>query len=183
MNFFIPPDTIALNLAVRIHDNLAAPRTCEKSKSGKGYLVTGGVSLSHGNIETRARARCRFYILPDWMDETPTVICNEPWRAPGGGEWHIDNKGYLCTELNLRWKDEINRTCQEKGLCPAADFATHWLLNSSATLLDRQLMLFRGTINAWQDSWDYWAHGTPEGEAEYRDQRKRARRILSRPAV
>lgn len=176
MTLVVPPDTVALNLALRIHDNLAAPRTCTRLKSANGYEVTGAVPLSHGRIRTKATAKCRFVILPDWMDNTPAVVCQEPWRAPAGGEWHIDNRGYLCTELNLRWKDEVNRTLQEKGLVPAAEFAAHWLLNSTATLLHRQLMLFRGTIDEWQNSWDYWAHGTAEGEAEYRQMTKRVRR-------
>lgn len=169
-------ENIALNLAVRIYDCLKEPRSCWHRRSVNGYEITGAVPLSHARIRTRATAKCRIIVLPDWMDNTPAVVCEETWRAPAGGDWHIDNRGYICTELNLHWKDEIFRIFREKSLGPTAEFAARWLLNSTATLLHRQLTLFRGTIDGWNDSWDYWAHGTVRGEAEYRKQQKQTQR-------
>ena len=106
------------------------------------------------------------------MEKVPRVRCDEEWRAPGDPDWHIDDKGFLCAELGLRWADEIKQVYDKRGMCEAADYAARWLLNSTATLLYRQRLLFQGVIPRWQDQWNYWPHWEA-GETEYRLQKGR----------
>jgi len=163
----IPP-----NLAMRLYDGITSPKMYVITK-GVEHRVSGLVSLSHSQVNTRALASCHFVVTPAWMEEIPRVRCDEPWRAPEDPEWHIDNEGYLCAELGLRWADEIKQTYCQRGACAAADYAAKWLLNSTATLLYRQRLRFRGVIPRWQNQWNYWAHWRA-GEAEYRMQKERA---------
>ena len=166
----IPP-----NLAMRIYEGIASPKEYVFN-GGWVHQVSGYVQLSHGGIVTKGKARCQFEVSPSWMEIIPRVKCYESWRAPGDPEWHIDNEGYLCTELGLRWVDEIQKTFKEKGFCAAADYAALWLLNSTATLLYRQQLRFRGVISRWQNRWNYWSHWTA-GEDEYRLQKKTAQAV------
>jgi hypothetical protein len=166
-SFIIHPEIVTVNLAMRICEKLGPPKHCQRD-FGNEYIVVGKVPLSHGAIKTKAKAKCRFHISPDWTKKMPLVVCEEAWRAPGNNsEWHISDRGGLCTELELRWRDEVHSVYRSKGLCPAADFAADWLLNSTATLLGRHLMLFRNIVSRWDDSWEYWAHEKLPGEAEY----------------
>lgn len=165
-NRAIPP-----NLAMRLFDGISSPKMYVIT-DGLNHRVSGLVSLSHGQVITKAMASCHFVVTPAWLEDIPRVRCDEAWRSPGDPEWHIDNAGFLCAELGLRWADEVKKTYNIMGACAAADFAAHWLINSTATLLYRQRLRFQGVISRWQNQWNYWPHWKA-GADEYRLRQER----------
>lgn len=155
---------VTLNLAGRLHDNLAAPREWRLNGDSDRFVIKGGIPLKG------CAAQCSIYIAPNWVTRRPDVICHEPWLKKNAN-WHTSSDSSLCYVYAPEWRDFMNRIAEKDGMFEAADAARLWLLQNVQWLLNKHVLAEELGIKDWQKDWPFWPHDQNEAERKYRHQR------------
>jgi len=98
-----------------------------------------------------------------------TVVTSEAW-VRSGDEWHANDDGLLCIDLDARWSHYMMEALSSCGEDFAVHYAATWCLRSTINLLQRHLLAFREDLERWPAEWNYWDHDKDKAIARFRQE-------------
>jgi hypothetical protein len=119
---------------------------------------TASIPLMHYDIESSARATCKFILYPDSQENMPKVFCTEYW-VKRDVDWHIYSTGELCYDLPERWKRNMKRFQKRLTSAQLTEVAANWCLIHSQSLLFRHLFAYDNNLEKWPQEWKAFRHG------------------------
>jgi hypothetical protein len=132
------------------------------NRQNLSMLIEGGLCLGSADFVTKKVVPCKFVFTWNWIDNPPLVRPSAPWLKRGIADWHIHSDGTLCFEFDPNWTTQLQSIYDETTLGPLSDYAVNWLINSTRSLLRRQLCAHRDNIKDWSPKWEFWPHDTLE---------------------
>lgn len=138
--------------------------------------IHGTLNLSHHETQTKATAKCSYFIPENWRTTPPHLRCREKWTRTsergGNPSWHINSDQTLCYVIAPQWADQIKEVESTRGTENAITVAAFHAINNSRWLLYHHLLGYRRNFDKWPAEWPEWPHYMEGIKAYERDVRR-----------